>query len=143
MAESTGGIDENFDSRLTELAAQSAASSKATLGLQGREWMWPEELATAGPHSIEAITQAFDREDLNTRYKQIIEESGGAGTAGSAKTQIDELAAMERAFRMRHLSSIRGFMMGAARRRGHGHPQGVFNAIRNNAVDLNQTGGAN
>lgn len=142
MASTPGSIDKNFDTRLRELASQSDASSKATLGQQGRQWMWPAELSSVGPGDIDKLEQAFDRGELNTEYKQILNaDENAVGSAACVKVQIDELGCMERAFRLRHMSPVRGFLMGAARRRGHGHPQGVFRAILNNAGDLNQFGG--
>ena len=142
MASTPGTIDEYFDNRLQDMSRQSAASSQATLGLAGRKWMWPADLADSGPFGIVEISDAFSRDGLNDTYKQILnDDDNTVGAAASVKAQIDELGSLERAFRLRHMSPVRGFMMGAARRRGHGHPQGVFAAIRNNAVDLNQFGG--
>lgn len=132
--------DLNFASQLRLLALQSATVYLSVAAAGQRAWAIPDP--GDGPtwdYSLYSLTgptgmnQAFRRNNsyvlpgLNEQY--VVAHTAGNGTqaeATSAKYQIDELAAMERAFRLRHATHVRCQAHAAARRGAHGSPLGVI-----------------
>ena len=120
---STGTLDSNFlANMLAAIAAAANAAGAATNSLL-REWFLGDTRIWSGdPLDIDAIANAFARATSGDSYAAAMTSSTGAvGDAMAAKMQSDYLAAMERAFRMRHASPIRCVMHAASRRLGHGN----------------------
>jgi hypothetical protein len=127
VAESKGTVDPLFTQRIRELADQSKALGASYRDGDARTWQVPEEVKNT--LDIPGITEAFARGDMNDMYEKCIADATNPGTVGdvvSMKTQIDYIANMERGFRARHATPIRCLVHAAARRIGHGHPQGVL-----------------
>lgn len=94
------------------------------------KWTWDLNLFhISGQKSIK---EAFDRTRLNNLYVRALlkgapiddkdKAAAGEGRVSDCqaiKIQVDHLAIQERAFRLRHASSVRCAMHAAVRRRGH------------------------
>lgn len=118
-----GDILPPFDTRLAEMQSQADTQATATCGEGVRKWNVPED---ANIQSLLDITTlhgqpntGYDRTELNTRYEQCFQDPASPGTNGDVaglKTQIDWLAAGERAFRFRHATTPRLLILAASRR---------------------------
>jgi len=119
-----GDILHPFDTRLAEMQTQAGAQAAATCGEGVRKWNIPEDANIQSLLTIPALhgTQpntGYDRTELNTRYEQCFQDPAAPGTNGDIaglKTQIDWLAANERAFRFRHATTPRLLILAASRR---------------------------
>lgn len=125
-----------FTPQLGAMELTSEAAAMATLLTGQRRWMYPPLSGWSGdPSDIQGMNDAFNRSNLNNTYVQIVSDPNGAGTIGESmvvKLQVDYIAALERAFRTRHSSSIRAKLQAASRRRGQGDAtNGVFAATVN------------
>jgi hypothetical protein len=122
--------DPEFLDQIEKMEEASAAADEATRLAGQRRWMLPPLQGWDGdPQNIPGLNKAFTRDNLNSLYKKIISDMERAGTTGEAmvaKLQIDYIAAMERAYRTRHCSSVRAKLHAAGRRRGQSQPNGVF-----------------
>lgn len=132
-----------FITRIEDLKTQSDTLGRAERGAEQRVWMLPTNM-TAGPLDVPKLhLPSFDRTKINDEYNKIHADKGAkVGEAGSLKIQLDYVATMERAFRMRHATHIRCVGHAAARHNGHGNGAGVFGAVRNFAQDLLNAGGS-
>lgn len=84
--------------------------------------------------SITGMSTPFYRRDSDRNYIQAVQTSqqtdgGRVADRMTAKMQIDYLATMERAFRLRHATSTRCALHAASRRSGQGASTGVFNTV--------------
>lgn len=133
------GASAPFNTHMTGFINQSAFIFNAYAQDGQRRWMVPD--AGAGwnydvnnQSGNTSISKAFDRADLNRKYIEALNNGvnrdeatrGRVAETKCAKFQIDNVAAMERAFRVRTLSYVRAGMHSAARRKGHGDSRGVF-----------------
>lgn len=122
--------DPEFTSQLDKLKSTSDAADKAAILTGQREWMYPPLNGWTGcPWDLSGMNKAFPREHLNEVYCKILGDKNSTGTVGEAmavKLQVDYIAALERAFRTRHCSSVRARMHSAARRRGQAAEKGLF-----------------
>ena len=133
--------DPEFVDQLTNLEDSSTAASKATLLTGQRKWTYPPLNGWDGnPFNIVGMNDAFKRKNLNYIYLQILGDPEKAGTIGelmALKLQIDYVAALERAFRSRHCSSIRAKIHAAARKRGQGDTKGLFTGnVKENIINV-------
>lgn len=123
-------LDTGFLNHIVELEATSAAAADATMLTGQRQWMYPPLGAWDGDTSnITGMNDAFDRAALNTQYEDLVSDQTQESTIGEVmitKLQVDYIAALERAFRTRHCSSVRAKLHAAARRRGMGTTAGPF-----------------
>jgi hypothetical protein len=87
------------------------------------DWMIPEHNGWTGAlFLIESLKKPFDREEHHKDIVTAISDPESPGTAGdlaAIQLQGDWLAAMERAFRERHKSSLRCMIQASARQKGH------------------------
>jgi hypothetical protein len=122
--------DPEFLDQISKMEEASSAADKATTLKGQRQWMYPPLQGWDGdPQNITGMNKAFIRAHLNDLYKKILAQASPTGTVGEAmavKLQVDYIAALERAFRTRHCSSVRAKIHAASRRRGQGNPDGVF-----------------
>lgn len=132
---------EPFVTQLTWLAFQTGTIYSALVGAQ-RQWMtphpgpgpfWDMDPFSVGPDEG-GLWSAFNRNEtdadigLNNRYVAAHRDpSGLQAEAQSGKFQIDELAVMERSYRLQIASSPRMHAHAAATRRGHAHARGAIN----------------
>jgi hypothetical protein len=117
-------LNEEFIDQLFAAAGVSSAADDATMLNGQRQWMLPPSNGWNGdPQDIVGMNLAFKRDNLNAQYQSVLgtpEHKGTVGEAMVVKLQIDYVAALERAFRTRHCSSIRAKIHAAGRRRGQG-----------------------
>jgi hypothetical protein len=88
-----------------------------------------ELLKSADVLNIPELHHGFDRELLNEQYRDLHKKDNESTTTGGAsvlKMQIDYTAAAERAYRLRHATSVRCSMHNSIRKEAHGHAVGVF-----------------
>ena len=125
----TATLDKVFLDRLEELRTQAASLANSLQGASSRKWQVPEADGWDGNVlDLEGISKAYDRQGLNQAYEDLLKggKGGSVGECAALKLQIDYLAVLERAFRTRHMTSVRARMHAAGRRRGHGNKSGVF-----------------
>jgi hypothetical protein len=122
--------DPNFLEHIDKFEEVSEAAAKASLLDGQRKWAYPPLNGWNGdPQAITDMNKAFDRNDLNAQYQELIKDKTQEGKIGEVmvtKLQVDYIAAAERAFRTRHCSSVRARLHSAARRRGQGDKKGIF-----------------
>lgn len=129
MAEPTSkaSIDANFSSRLYDLKEQAAAEAVARAEGQQVKWARPQ-LWNADLFDFEEMSTPFDRTQANADFIKAVENPKEPGTVGdiiATTTMIDELSAMERAFRVRHtMRRPRAMAHLSGRKRGHGDALG-------------------
>lgn len=116
-------LDSVFTDRLNALQTDADGQAQAYTGGPARPWQVPDEIKSlfdiANLH-----TPAYDRDDLNGLYQQIMGAGSNPGTTADViaiKTQIDYVASEERAFRTRHTSLCRALAHAHGRRNGHGN----------------------
>lgn len=140
MGQSKGKIHEVFKKRLDELTTNAEEQAKAGTGDGGRPWQVPTEQETSLLDVPKLHEPAFDREEANTNYAEIIKSGGAeAGTCGdtiSLTMQVAYNAVEERAFRLRHASPVRQLVHGISSRKAHGNTKGVFGGITKAAEDI-------
>lgn len=123
-------LDPDFQAHVDEIELTSTAAADAVCLLGQRKWHYPPLNTWSGnPLDITGTTNAFLRTNLNQEYVDAINDIDQQSTVGDGmvlKLQIDYIAALERAFRTRHASSVRCKIHAAARRRGMGDSGGVF-----------------
>lgn len=138
-------VDPNFTSQIDELKDQSRRIYISSLlgndtdGItsdstsEQRKWQMPAPNGwDLDLFNISGISKAFDRDTANKVYMRALtkgpvvgaldlapEGEGRIADCQAMKIQIDYLAVQERAFRLRHSTSIRCAMHAASRRRGH------------------------
>lgn len=122
-------VTDNFRKQLEALADY--AQAQADLLLEDdkpNRWYRPEGF-TGSLKDLEGLHVPFAREEHERQFESAVTDPDNPGTVGDlaiAQLQGDALAAMERAFRARHMSSARCRIHAAARMRGHGHEHGVI-----------------
>jgi hypothetical protein len=101
-----------------------------------RPWHTPPELADNDLLIVEGMhNPAWDRNEINQVYSSNVLAGGGkkGGTTGdliAMKWQADFLAVEERAWRMRHMSLVRGAAMMHSRLDGHSNDNaGMFKKL--------------
>lgn len=130
-----------FTAFVAALQAHSAAAAAAALSGAPAPWFIPPGVDDLS--DPEAITPGFDRRDLSAAYETALTAPDGTvGGAAGLKLQLDILGAAERAFRLRHASSIRALYHDAARAAGHGHSRGPVAYNQQIAQDLLRAGGS-
>lgn len=133
-------IDSNFSNQMTELKKTNKDIYNGTMGNDIRTWQMPNPTSKEGSwdydlFNITGIKLPFSRKDPNKLYIRALLKGAPVGVdAQEAKIpigegriadcmveqiQIEYLSSLERAFRMRHASSIRCAFHSAARRKGH------------------------
>jgi hypothetical protein len=117
-------------------ALRSACTSMANYIISGQapRWMTPALLGWSGDlNDWEGIAKAFTREVSNQAFASATADPRSPGTTGDlvvTLTQIDWLACMERAFRMRHtMTRNRCLALTAGRMRGLGGDDGPLACV--------------
>lgn len=95
--------------------------------VHARIWMVPEHDDFSGDVlDVPNLGIPFDRSELNSKSIQGFgAHKASVGKSIAISTQIQYLAAKERAFRARHMTPVRAAAHAAARRRGHSRVTGV------------------
>lgn len=120
-------VDPNFEKRLRDLKTHAKTEAAARPKGQPVKWFRPQGW-NGDPHDWEGLGEPFDRTKANTDYENAVKQPDQPGTSGdiaATTTMIEELAAMERAFRVRHtLRRPRAVAHMLGRKQGHGSDQG-------------------
>lgn len=121
--------DTNFQKLLQEL--QKHAKKMATV-FEGDEkeqpqWQMPPMRDWDGNVlDITKMHKPFARDELNEQYKDALhDDTATTADCMGTKVQLDYMAMMERAFRLRHTTLIRSVMHAAGRIKAHGDDAGV------------------
>ncbi len=128
-ASAVADVDPVFQKQLKSLQAQASAEASARLIGSQTQWMMPEKYDWKGSLTdIEGIASPFSRQYSNDKFVDAIKDPKKPGTVGDlivTTTQIDYLATMERAFRVRHGSGrVRAILQANARKTGQGKDGG-------------------
>lgn len=140
---SKGQVHDRFTAQVQKLAAEAGLLHKGVTSGEGREWQLGDLNGWSGDVTdIPGMSRPFDRKAIGQNFADVYQ--GTPGTTGDAATlrlQNDYLAAMERAFRTRHASSVRLTIMAAGRRKGHADAQGpLLDGVIRYAQDLLKAG---
>lgn len=124
-------VDPNLDKQIEALRISVASEAAGIMGGTQIFWTRPDLNGWNGDLAdLEGISKPFDRSVSNQQFVAATADPDNPGTTGdlvAATLQVDYLAVMERAFRVRHATThIRAILHSAARRRGHGSQKGVF-----------------
>lgn len=128
-AQPRADVDPVFNDQITAIQTQAAAESAAVLTGTQAQWMVPKPQGWTGDlFDLVGMSKMFDRSKSNEWFAQSIADPTKPGTVGDqavTTTQIDLLAAMERAWRNRHtMRRPRSMMHAMARKAGHGSQTG-------------------
>jgi len=133
-----------FTKRLDDLRANAASHVQALTGEGTRQWQVPKDY-TGDLLDVAKLHQpSFDREEINTNYKEVMQDPASPGTVGDViglKSQMDQVATEERAFRVRHSSVVRSFVHAGGRRFGQANGR-MFDNIQDQAAKMIAAGGA-
>lgn len=128
-----GKVTSVYAKRVRDLSDKSKVISRAFRYQDNfREWHTPRELKGKDMLLVPGMhNPPWARNEPNKLYSNSIlagpNSAGGCtGDIISVKLQIDFLAEEERAWRMRHMSLIRGACLSHGRLNGHGNQKGVF-----------------
>jgi len=128
---SVANMDPNFEGQLRTLRTQAQQEAQSRQQGQPTPWMMPERKAWSGDLFDSAgMHSPFDRTQANQDFVKAVSDATKPGVVGdliATTTQVDYLATMERAFRMRHtMRRPRAVLLAAGRKTGHGDPQGTL-----------------
>jgi hypothetical protein len=132
-------IHDVFVKTIDDIAEWAEINGKAANNIEQNKWFIPDKDKWSGdPLDIPGIKQAFDREDINENYEEILKDAfadGRNGEAGVLKQQLDYVASAERAYRLSRATSVRCAMHHSIRREKHGHQNGVFKTVLASVVN--------
>lgn len=129
MSESKSEVRERFQAQIKALTDTAAAVSAAATNLSAQtKWFTPDLGDWDGDlQNTAAIASAFDRDENAEDVIKAYTDDGVSGDITAGQIQGDVLAAMERAYRARHSSSVRAKLHAVARLEGHVHENGPIN----------------
>lgn len=140
MATSKAQVHTRFTAQVQQLAAEAGLIHQGVTSGDGREWQLGDLNGWSGDVTdIPGMARPFDRSEIGQNFADVYQpaEPGTVGDAATLRLQNDYLAAMERAFRTRHASSVRCTIMAAGRRNGHQSGQGpLLDGVIRYAQDL-------
>lgn len=122
-------VHEEIVRNVAEMVTDADRLSKSVTAGSQRRWQILPLIGWSGdPLDIPGIKYKFDRTSIGSQYADCLSgsESGTVADAMALKLQNDWLAAQERAFRLRHATSVRCAVHAAARRSGHAKESGVL-----------------
>jgi hypothetical protein len=126
---SVADVDPNFERQLRALKADSKANGDAIRQNDATRWFRPAGW-DGDVFDYAGIARAFNRDAANEMVVRAISDAEAPGTSGdliAATTQIDYLACLERAFRVRHAMPVPRLLLHAAgTMKGNGTDKGVF-----------------
>ncbi len=140
---SKGQIHARFTAQVRALAAEAGLLHAGVTTGTGREWQLGDLNGWSGDVTdVPGMGKPFDRKAIGQNFADVYQgEPGTTGDAATLRLQNDYLAAMERAYRTRHVSSVRATIMAAGRRAGHASPQGpLLDGVIRYAQDLLKAG---
>lgn len=127
--QSKADVDPNFETALRSMKEDSKTNGDAIQKNEQGCWFRPEGW-NGDVFDYDGMKAPFDRQTANAQFVQAISDPDSPGTTGdliATATQIDYLACLERAFRVRHAMPVPRLMLHAAgTMKGHGHDKGVY-----------------
>lgn len=124
---SVATMDPNFEQRFRELKTHAQKQGQAIQSTQQRKNFRPKTWS-GDPFDYEAMSVPFKRDKANQDLVKAISDATAPGTTGDVvvtTTMLDQLAGMERAFRVRHtLRRCRATAHNVGRMIGHGDDKG-------------------
>lgn len=130
-----GRVHDTFRKRVKERRTVAKKIAESAQGSGQRPWDVPEDLKDKDLTDIPGLHDpAFDRNEMNANYDEAMASATDPGTLGDVmgvKLQVDYVASEERAFRLRHATSVRCIVVAHGRALGHGHDKGVYAAAEN------------
>lgn len=147
---SKGVVTDVYKKRVKDLIDKAKRMSTAFRYInEFRPWHTPEELLDKDMLLVPGMhNPAWARNEPNTVYcEQVLggpnSDGGTAGDTIAMKLQTDTLAVEERAWRMRHMSLIRGACLAHGRLDGHSSDQqGIFKRAERAIADYIKSGKA-
>ena len=121
-------VGQVFLKQMERLRLHSEKEDVAIRNQGAPEWFRPEDFE-ASLFAIEAMHEPFSRAEHEDQFAQVVKDAEQPGTTGDfamIALQGDFLAAMERAYRDRHMSPVRRRVQVAGRRMGHSAETGVI-----------------
>lgn len=121
-----------FRAAAGQLQADAANLAAAAAGAAQRTWqVGPLGDWGGDPLDVPGISGRFARAAIHENYAACLADPGNPGTVADTQAltlQNDWVAAQERAFRVRHCTSVRAALHAAGRRAGHADDRGVIRA---------------
>lgn len=133
-----------FQQLLERVKLRSEENAKAHDGTkEQRRWMDPPNW-NGNPLDIQGLTEPFARDQPNREYEdELNKDEGRIGVCMGRKIEIDYMSIMERAFRARSMTSVRGQAHAATMRQSHGESKGVhIGVVLQYTQDILQSGQA-
>lgn len=128
--QSKGKVHDTFRNNVEQLQKDANNLSRATTGLEQRKWqIGPLTAWDGNVLNVPGITPKYDRAEIGNNYSQCLADPVNPGTTADTQAltlQSDWLAMQERAFRLRHATSVRTAIHAAGRRLGHADDRGVI-----------------
>lgn len=122
-------MDPNFEKRFRDLQDHAKEEEQERKQANQVKWFRPEGW-DGDLSKVEMSENPFSRQQANDEGVQSISSPQSPGVTGdvvAAVTQIEALAVMERAFRVRHfMSRPRAIAHMLSRKKGHGDSKGAF-----------------
>jgi hypothetical protein len=126
---SKSDVDPNFEKQLRQLKEDSKANGDAVQQNEQVGWFRPDGW-NGDVFDYDGMHEPFDRKKANADFVAAISNPDAPGTSGdliATTTQIDYLACLERAFRVRHAMPVPRLLLHAAgTMKGNGTDKGVF-----------------
>ncbi len=128
-AKSKADVDPNFEKQLRRLKEDARANGDALAA--GGQTRWARPVGFDGDvFDYDGMHTAFTRDKANQDFVAAVANPDSPGVSGdlvTTTTQIDYLACLERAYRMRHAGGMpRLLLHGAGAMKGAGSDQGVY-----------------
>jgi hypothetical protein len=126
-------VDPVLSDQINALKTQAKAESTAALQGNQTQWMIPDPDSQGAQKwegdlfDTQSLQNPFDRSQSNSWFADAIKDPSNPGTVGDqavTTAQVDYLASMERAFRMRHARWPRMMIHAMGRKAGHGNDKG-------------------
>jgi hypothetical protein len=125
-------VHDVFRTNVTGLQTDARNIEQSVLGQDQRNWQIEPVRGWSGdPLDIAGVGDKFDRSEIHSNYTECLSDTKNSGTAADTQAltlQNDWLAMQERAFRLRHATSVRCALHAAGRRKAHEHEKGVLAA---------------
>lgn len=130
--QSKANMDPNFEKQLRKLK-KGAKDKSEKLKKAGQVKHDRPESWSGDPFDYEGMKEPFKRDKANDDLVSAIQDQNSPGTTGdvvACSVMINQLATLERAFRVRHtLRRCRATAHSAGRHRGQGDDKGPFNQL--------------
>jgi hypothetical protein len=125
--ESKVDVDPNFEKRLRDLKDSAASAAEALVEGGPVTWFRPQGW-NGDPFDYPGLAAPFNRDKANQGFVDAVKDPQKPGTTAdlvAATAMIDELACLERSFKLRHtLRRTRATAHVAGRLKGHGSDTG-------------------